>query len=171
MVESIKILIVDDDPGIRLALHDFLTQNGFLDVTAAANGYDALVYLRSNTPQLIISDITMPQMDGYALVQALHQDSRLSSIPVIVLTGRGEMVELFKMAEVYNFLLKPVEPHALLEMIHRVLGKGVATQDPSSENFINKIEKMEDILTKNKSRDPSLKNSLDQLKKIIKKPK
>ena len=169
MVESIKILIVDDDPGIRLALHDFLAQNGFTDVTAAVNGYDALVYLRSNTPQLIISDVTMPQMDGYALVQALHQDSRLRSIPVIVLTGRGEMVELFKVAEVYNFLIKPVEPHALLEMIHLVLGKGGSAQSPNAENFVNKIEKMEDILRKKKSKDPSLKDSLDQLKKIIKK--
>ena len=170
MVESVKILIVDDDPAIRLALHDFLTQDGFTDVTAAANGYDALVYLRSNTPQLIISDITMPQMDGYALVQALHQDSRLRSIPVIVLTGRGEMVELFKMAEVYNFLIKPVEPRALLEMIHRVLGKGEHAQSPDAENFMNKIEKMEDALTKKKPKDPSLKDSLDQLKKIIQKP-
>ena len=170
MVESIKILTVDDDPGIRLALHDFLIQNGFTDVTAAANGYDALVYLRSNTPQLIISDITMPQMDGYALVQALHQDSRLRSIPVIVLTGRGEMVELFKLAEVYNFLLKPVEPHLLLEMIHKVLGKEGSAQSPNADNFMNKIERMEDILTKKKPKDPSLQDSLDQLKKIVKKP-
>ena len=169
MAESTKILIVDDDPGIRLALHDFLAQSGFTDVTAAANGYDALVYLRNNTPQLIISDITMPQMDGYALIQALYQDSRLRSIPVIVLTGRGEMVELFKMAEVYNFLIKPVEPDALLEMIHKVLGKGEYAQDPGAENFMTKIGKMEDILAKKKSGDPLLKDSLDQLKKMIKK--
>ena len=171
MAESTKILIVDDDPGIRLALHDFLAQSGFTDVTAAANGYDAMVYLRSNTPQLIISDITMPQMDGYALVQALHQDNRLRSIPIIVLTGRGEMVDLFKMAEVYNFLIKPVEPRALLGMIDRVLGKGEYAPAPDAENFMNKIGEMEDILTKKKSKDPSLKDSLDQLKKIIKKPK
>ena len=171
MTESDKILIVDDDPGIRLALHDFLTQNGFPNVTAAANGFDALVYLRSNTPQLIISDITMPQMDGYAFVQQLHNDSRLRSIPVIVLTGRGEMVELFKMVEIYNFLLKPVEPRALLEMIHRVLGKGEYAPAPDAENFMSKIEKMEDVLTKRKFKDPSLKDSLEQLKKIIKKPK
>ncbi len=170
MAESVKILIVDDDPGIRLALHDFLTQSGFTDVTAAANGYDALVYLRSNTPQLIISDITMPQMDGYALVQALRQDSRLKFIPVIVLTGRGEMVELFKLAEVYNFLIKPVEPQALLAMIRRVLGKGESLPGAGAENFMNKIEKIEDILTKKKSKGPSLQDSLDQLKKIIKKP-
>lgn len=170
MVESSKILIVDDDPGIRLALHDFLAQNGFTDVTAAANGHDALVYLRSNTPQLIISDITMPRMDGYALVQALRQDTRLRSIPVIVLTGRGEMVELFKMAEIYNFLIKPVEPHALLEMVRRVLGKGEPAQSPDAENFMNKIEKMEDALTKKKPKDASLRGSLDQIRKIIKKP-
>lgn len=169
MAESIKILIVDDDPGIRLALHDFLAQSGFTDVTAAANGYDALVYLRSNTPQLIISDITMPQMDGYALVQALRQDTRLKSIPVIVLTGRGEMVELFKLAEVYNFLIKPVEPDALLAMVHKVLGKGEYAQSPNAENFISKVEKMEDILTKKKFKDPLLKDSLEQLKKIVKK--
>ena len=169
MAEPIKILIVDDDPGIRLALHDFLAQNGFTDVTAAANGHDDLVYLRSNTPQLIISDITMPQMDGYALVQALHQDTRLKSVPVIILTGRGEMAELLRLVEVYNFLIKPVEPRALLEMIRKVLGKGEYAQDPGAEHFMTKIEKIEDILTKKKPRDPSLEDSLDQLKKMIKK--
>ena len=154
MAESSKILIVDDDPGIRLALRDFLIQNGFDDVTAAANGFEALAYLQSNTPHLIISDITMPQMDGYTFVQQLRNDPRLKSISVIVLTGRSEMVELFKMAEIYNFLLKPVEPRALLAMVNRILGKGEPSPGHDSENFLNKIEKME--------------SSLEWVKKIIK---
>jgi CheY-like chemotaxis protein len=111
----------------------------------------------------------MPQMDGYALVQALHQDTRLKSIPVIVLTGRGEMVELFKLAEIYNFLIKPVEPAALLAMIHKVLGKGEYAQPPNAESFISKIGKMEDILAKKKFKDPLLKDSLEQLRKVVKK--
>lgn len=169
MAESIKILIVDDDPGIRLALHDFLAQSGFTDVTAAANGFEALAWLRSSIPDLIISDITMPQMDGYAFVQQLRNDPRLKSIPVIVLTGRSEMAELFKMAEVYNFLIKPVEPRALLEMVNRVLGKGSQVSDQDAENFLSKIEKIEDILAKKVQKISSLKESFEQIKRIIKK--
>ena len=169
MVESSKILIVDDDPGIRLALRDFLTQNGFTDVTAAANGFEALEWLRSSVPRLIISDITMPQMDGYAFVQQLRNDTRLKSIHVIVLTGRSEMAELFKMAEIYNFLIKPVEPQALLEMVNRVLGKGEQVPGQDAENFLNKIEKMEDVLAKKVQKISSLKESFEQIKRIIKK--
>lgn len=163
MTDSTKVLIVDDDPGIRLALHDFLAQNGFTDITRAANGFEALKYLRANTPQLIISDITMPQMDGYAFVQELHNDVRLKSIPVIVLTGRAEMAELFRMAGIHNFLIKPVEPKALLDLVLRVLGRKGESEAADSEHFLNKIEEMENILTKN-----TLKSSLEKLKKIIK---
>lgn len=168
-MESSKILIVDDDPGIRLALRDFLTQNGFMDVTAAASGIEALTYLQSSAPHLIISDITMPQMDGYAFVQQLRNDTRLKSIPVIVLTGRSEMAELFKMVEIYNYLIKPVEPRLLLEMVRRVLGKAGQVQGQDAENFLTKIEKMENILAKKDWKSSFMKSPLERIKGIIKK--
>ena len=123
MVESIKILIVDDDPGIRLALHDFLIQNGFTDVTAAANGYDALVYLRSNTPQLIISDITMPQMDGYELSKSLRGQDTTREIPIIMVTTEAGDADRKAGLEagVTTYLSKPISPQRLLYEIEKLI--------------------------------------------------
>lgn len=144
MTEACRILIVEDDPGVRLALHDFLIQNGFKDVTAAGDGSQGLSRAKDHPPDLILTDITMPSMDGYTFIQELRNDPALKGVPVIVLTGRGEMADLFKMAEIHNYLIKPVESKELLKMIRRVLGKVEEEPDAhGSEDFFNKIEKIE----------------------------
>lgn len=169
-----KILIVDDDPAIRLALHDFLIQNGFPEVVTASSGAEALRCAEAQKLYLIISDISMPQMDGYTFIQELRNDCRWRNIPVIVLTGRGEMVDLFKMAEIHNYLIKPVDPGALLGMIRRVLGKKEAEGPPdSSEGFLYKIENVEKVLRNEQKgllgrKIASIRSLFDQIKAALK---
>ena len=117
-----KILVIDDDAALRLAIHDYLSHNGFKNVTMVTNGAEALACARTNIPDLIICDIAMPRMDGYTFIQEFRNDHRLKGVPVIVLTGRGEMVDIFKMAGIDNYLIKPVDPKALLARVRRLLG-------------------------------------------------
>ncbi|MBI5150088.1 MAG: response regulator transcription factor [Candidatus Omnitrophica bacterium] len=117
-----KILVIDDDAALRLAIRDYLGHNGFKNVTTVTNGAEAMAWARDNTPDLIICDIAMPGMDGYTFIQEFRNDNRLKGVPVIVLTGRGEMVDIFKMAGIDNYFIKPVDPKALLARVRRLLG-------------------------------------------------
>jgi CheY-like chemotaxis protein len=84
------ILVIDDDPDIREALADCLTDASFR-VVCAENGVEALAYLRSSAPPAaIIVDLFMPVMDGWELLKRLNSDAKLSRIPVIVVTAAGD---------------------------------------------------------------------------------
>jgi CheY-like chemotaxis protein len=65
---SLLILFVDDDPGIRLSVSDYLEMSGYM-VIAAKNGQEALAMLETYKPHLLVTDIVMPKMDGYELVR------------------------------------------------------------------------------------------------------
>ncbi len=170
MAEECKILIVEDDPGTRLALCDFLKQNGFPNVVSASDGSSGLCRARDCHPQLIISDISMPVMDGYAFIQELRSHSALKAIPIIILTGRAEMVDLFRMAEIYNYLIKPVEPQAFLDMVNRVLGIGGTAEDHGSETVLGKIEKIEEMMAREKERKtPAMRMLWENVKRILRK--
>jgi CheY-like chemotaxis protein len=86
------ILIADDDPGIRLAIKDFLELAGY-SVVVASNGEEALSRLDTYHPHLLVSDIKMPRMDGYTLVSRVRQRPEFRLLPVIFLTERGSTEE------------------------------------------------------------------------------
>jgi PleD family two-component response regulator len=79
------ILVVDDKANVRQLLRDYLTEQGF-NVVAAANGREALYAARHDTPDVILLDIMMPEMDGYEFLQHYRREQ---STPVIVITARG----------------------------------------------------------------------------------
>ena len=85
------VLIVDDDPDIREVLAETLETTGF-DVITAANGLDALTVVRGmpNRPSVILLDLMMPIMDGYAFIEQRSLDPALASIPTVIVTaGHG----------------------------------------------------------------------------------
>jgi len=81
------VLVVDDDADTRLRLRSVLERNGWT-VSEAANGEEALAQVERAPPQIIVLDLTMPVMDGFAFLQALRSDERHRDIPVVVLTAR-----------------------------------------------------------------------------------
>ena len=83
----LTILVADDDLGTRLSIGDYLESIGY-SVISAQNGRDALRLVEETQPHLIVTDITMPQMDGYELVRQIRQRPILRLLPVIFLTGR-----------------------------------------------------------------------------------
>jgi DNA-binding NarL/FixJ family response regulator len=88
----LTILVADDDPGTRLSISDYLEASGY-SVIPAENGKDALSMVEAYQPHLIVTDITMPQMDGYELVRQVRRRPSLRLLPVVFLTGRTDPKE------------------------------------------------------------------------------
>jgi DNA-binding response OmpR family regulator/cellulose synthase/poly-beta-1,6-N-acetylglucosamine synthase-like glycosyltransferase len=110
-----SILIVDDDAIIRKLVSIALSRAGY-DVTIATDGHEALQRLSEATPDLIISDVMMPGLDGFALLTQLRTDPVLGRIPVIMLTARGtaEDVEQGLGLGADDYLPKPFEMRELV---------------------------------------------------------
>lgn len=86
-----KILIVDDEMETRKLIAAYLAKREKYETHEAANGIEALEFLTTITPDLIILDVVMPFMDGFQLLKKLKEGSRYSSIPVIMLTAKSSL--------------------------------------------------------------------------------
>jgi PAS domain S-box-containing protein len=117
-----EILIVEDSPTQAQQLEQLLKENGF-KVLIASNGKEALALLEKNKPELVISDILMPEMDGYELCRQIKADEKFKDIPVILDTVLSEPRDIIKGLEcgADNFVIKPYDEEFLLSRIHYVL--------------------------------------------------
>ena len=135
-----RLLIVDDNPQSLYLLQVLLSTNGF-ELELASNGAEALERARRAPPDMIISDILMPVMDGFALCRACKQDERLKDIPFIFYTAtytdpKDEEFALSLGAE--RFIVKPLEPDKFLALLREIIethaaGKLVAPREPIIE--------------------------------------
>jgi signal transduction histidine kinase len=118
----VKILIAEDSPTQAEYLKSILETHR-CQVRVARNGREALAVLAQEKPTLLISDITMPEMDGYELCRCIRQDQRLADLPVILLTALSDPEDVFKGLEcgADNFITKPYEQENLLARIHYLL--------------------------------------------------
>jgi len=117
-----KLLLIDDDPNLILLVKDYLEFRGY-EVMAAGNGREALEILNLHLPDMIICDVMMPEMDGYAFVDKIRQDSRASWIPIMFLSAKGQSQDKIKGlttgADIY--MIKPFEPEELVAQVESSL--------------------------------------------------
>lgn len=119
------ILIVEDEDNLRNGLAEMLQYNEYT-VAAATNGQEALqVIAEGYSPDLILSDIIMPEMDGLALCHALQQDDRLGQIPFIFLSAKSDLEEIREGMNIGadDYLTKPVKFGDLVKAIELRMGK------------------------------------------------
>jgi CheY-like chemotaxis protein len=104
-----RILVVDDHADSREVISLMLQREGY-DVNSAADGREALDAFLYKTPDAVLLDLALPEMDGVRLVQLVRSYRRLASIPVVVLTGlsTGKLFEEAQSLNVSSFLLKSV---------------------------------------------------------------
>ena len=118
-----KILIADDEPNIRLLVSGMLSQDYI--VIAASDGEEAIALARKKKPDLILMDIMMPKMDGYAACSVLKADPATRAIPVVMLTGVGHELnkKLAKEVGADGYITKPFSMEELLETVTPLLTK------------------------------------------------
>lgn len=111
-----KILLVDDEPDVLKIIKARLESVGYRVVTAI-NGQEALESVIKECPDLVVTDVLMPVMDGFTLYKNLKQDPKTADIPVLILTARGHMEDSFRVMGADDFLGKPFEPSELLSKV------------------------------------------------------
>lgn len=124
-----KILTIDDDPDILDVLN--LTLSEQYEVIQASNGKEGLELVQTKNPNLIICDYMMPVMTGPEFCKTIKQDILLRHIPVIMLTGKGEVKDKIQgiSAGADDYLVKPFEPDELLVRISMILRRTVRSLD------------------------------------------
>ena len=117
-----KILIVDDDATTRKLLGLFLKAKGY-EVAYAENGLDGLEKIGTAEPNLIISDLNMPYMDGIEFVKTVRADPQRAELPILMVTTEGDPEERERAmaAGVNGYLIKPVSADVVTQNIRHIL--------------------------------------------------
>lgn len=142
-----RLLVVDDDPGLLLAVSDTLRTEGY-DVSTARRGADAMVRVAEALPDLIISDIRMPGMDGYQLVRNLRSNARTRLVPIIFLTAKDEVADRIQgfRTGVDAYITKPFEPDELTAIVAGILNRVERTHSDLARMFGDKNEMEPDLI-------------------------
>ncbi len=147
-----KILVVEDEEDISKMVVARLRSVGY-EVITAANGHEGLAKVLQELPDLIITDVLMPIMDGFTFYKELKKNKTIASIPVLVLTARGKMEDSFRTMGVDDFLAKPFDSQDLLSKVETLLIHGAPAVKSSKKilvagNDAELLEKMSILLKK-----------------------
>lgn len=123
-----KVLVIEDDSDTLTCLLELLESYGFKGI-GAKNGFMGLLLAKQQVPDAIVSDINMPKLNGYAVLNALRQDPKTAMIPFIFLTGDPINFELLKELDLVadGYLTKPIIPEKLIRAIVIQLRKRCAS--------------------------------------------
>jgi two-component system alkaline phosphatase synthesis response regulator PhoP len=119
-----KVLVVDDEEYIQHILNFSFSAEGY-EVMTAGDGEEAIKKAKSTKPDVIVLDIMMPKMDGYAACKQIKSDPVTKSIPVILLTAKGRDVDrkLGTEAGADDYVVKPFSPGRLIERVEGIMKK------------------------------------------------
>ncbi|WP_254568550.1 response regulator transcription factor [Oscillatoria sp. HE19RPO] len=147
---SAQLLLVDDEPGLREAVQAYLEDEGF-SVQVASNANDGWDLLQQQHPDLVITDLMMPQVDGFEFLKRMREDPRFKVMPVIFLTARGMTGDRIQgyQAGCDAYLSKPFDPDELVAIVRNLLdrraaasGEGEAPDLASLAREIGEIKSM-----------------------------
>ena len=153
---SAHLLLVDDEPGLREAVKDYLQESGF-SVQVASNAREGWELMQQNTPDLVISDIMMPRVDGYQFLKQLREDARFQKLPVVFLTAKGMTTDRIQgyQAGVDAYLPKPFDPDELVAIVENLLSRRASITQATHEDgeapdiaeLANQIAQIKALLT------------------------
>jgi pilus assembly protein CpaE len=135
-----KLLVVDDEPSVRKLLKRFFEARGY-DVAIADNGLMGWTVARDEAPDLVVSDVAMPEMDGYELVRTIRRNPATAAIPVILLSAHSEANELVAGYEsgADDYVTKPVDMEVLGLKIDALLRRSRASNGSALQPTTGKL--------------------------------
>ena len=117
-----KILIVDDAAFMRKVIRDTLTKNGFTYLHEAVDGKDAVEKYFELQPDLVLMDITMPNMDGLEALKAIRAKDNKANVVMCSAMGQEAMVVEAVQAGIKDFIVKPFKEDRLMKTVNSILG-------------------------------------------------
>jgi DNA-binding response OmpR family regulator len=129
-----KILVVDDEPEAVELLEFNLKQAGYA-VSSAADGAAALKKARAQTPDLIVLDVMLPEMDGFEVCKTLRLEPATARVPILMLTAKAAEIDRVLGLELGadDYLTKPFSPRELLLRIKKILARGAPAEKPREQ--------------------------------------
>jgi DNA-binding response OmpR family regulator len=128
---SKKILVVDDEQQLALAVKIRLQSKGF-QVVLAHDGRQAIEAIQRENPDLVILDVLMPVMDGYSCLREINSKFGRGKLPIIVLTARDRMKDLFDLEGIEDYVIKPFDHEDLLTRIDRTFKRRSEHRAPAA---------------------------------------
>jgi two-component system chemotaxis response regulator CheY len=125
---EMKFLIVDDHPNMRQLVRDLLRDIGYDNAEEAEDGASALRKLREGSFDLVVSDITMPDMNGFELLGRVRAEDALKDLPVLMMAGeaRKDVVLAAARAGANGYIVKPFTKNTLASKVERILTRAAA---------------------------------------------
>lgn len=141
-----KVLIADDSIAVRKVAERLLTEAGF-GVTLAANGEEALAYLAKETPDLIVSDVIMPDKSGYEVCAFVRAQRALANTPVLLISGivNDEVTKQAESCHADGVLKKPFQGTSLRDRVQELLAKRQSAAAPTKKSIEKAPESIEPI--------------------------
>ena len=118
MAETKKVLVADDEQQLALAIKIRLQSKGY-EVLTASDGQAALDLALAQQPDLILLDVMMPVMDGYSCLREINAKLGRGKVPIIILTARDRMKDLFELEGIEDYVVKPFDHEDLMIRIER----------------------------------------------------
>ena len=117
-----KILVVDDDPYILLSLEFLMKKNGF-DVMVARNGHEALELVEKQVPDIVLLDIMMPDVDGYAICKHIKSSKKLKDAKVVFMSAKSKESDIQKGYDLGAslYVTKPFSTRQLLKQVQELI--------------------------------------------------
>jgi DNA-binding NarL/FixJ family response regulator len=124
-----RVLLVDDEPGLREAVQAYLEDSDF-SVDVASNAKDGWELLQQNFPDLVITDVMMPEVDGYQFLKQVREEPRFKALPVVFLTAKGMTTDRIQgyQAGCDAYLPKPFDPEELVAIVENLLERKAASR-------------------------------------------
>jgi DNA-binding response OmpR family regulator len=121
-IDGALILVVEDHIPLLRDI-SFIVQVAGFDVMSASNGAEALDMMKRQIPDLVVSDIEMPTMNGYDLLRQMHREKKFASVPCIFMSGRDDYDHLMTALDLgaADYLPKPFDAYELIDAIHMAL--------------------------------------------------
>jgi len=116
-----KILVVDDERDILMLVRITLEAEGY-EVVTATNGLEAIERIKADKPDLLVTDVMMPEMDGFEVLDSLKKNIETQTMPVIMLTARTDARDMFRAWDMGTsiYLTKPFRPRELVAAVKRI---------------------------------------------------